>query len=703
MTEKKILTSLNLGATKRGPFNLESKILQRHLGCFGSSGSGKTVACKVLIEELAMIGIPVIAFDPQGDIASLAIPESEEFLKKKKIDLKKIKSYAENVEVVVWTPAIDKGLPICINPLQFNDMDEMTSHEKTRIFSVTSKNIISLIGYNLEKDEGKIAEAVLETIFLDANSNNIKLDNFSAVTKILKNLPKNIAKTINGIASNKFLQTLIKKLNLLNVGARKLVFQNGTPANINTLLGKDNSSSKTRISIIYLNTLHTASEKEFFIASIAQELYRWMLKNPLSKGQDGIQCSLFLDEIAPYIPPVRKPACKESLDLIFRQGRKYGVSCIVATQSPGDIDYKAIGQFSSFALGTLNTKQDIEKVKRRLESITPTEIDSIIKKLPALQPGEFLFISPDAFDSVQEINVRWLLSKHTVISEDKLPGLISDSLREQYESIPGESKKSLLKNTLKDNGGDKKSKSIDKQFFDINKSIGESKHEDGDKELEPVEDILPKKVNEQSNDESGDEKLEYSEETLPKKANEESIFYMKNKIFERQLLGLVKPFLLGSIFKKESLKGVTFNYLPLIKVSLTSFSKEGFFIKKTKKIKENLYLSYKNHEIFYLKNKIFQTSSIIDKDPHKIVDLDNIGKIEMINKNKLDYDFRQFEGKSINQKKISTMMERKYNVKVHESSLILFPVWECTLSLKKEQKTRKIVLDAILGNEVRFD
>ena len=55
------------------------------------------------------------------------------------------------------------------------------------------------------------------------------------------------------------------------------------------------------------------------------------------------------------------------------------------------------------------------------------------------------------------------------------------------------------------------------------------------------------------------------------------------------------------------------------------------------------------------------------------------------------------------QKKISTMMERKYNVKVHESSLILFPVWECTLSLKKEQKTRKIVLDAILGNEVRFD
>ena len=433
---------LDIGYTRGSSFKLSPNILQRHLACFGSSGSGKTVACKVLIEELAMLGIPIIAFDPQGDIASLAIPESENFLKDKNLKTKKIKDYIEKVEVVIWTPAIDKGLPICINPLQFNEIDGMTNQEKTRLFSVISKNIVSLIGYKLTNDEGKIASAVLETLFLDTNSTNIKLESFKTLTRLLNNLPDSIAETINGIASKKFIQTLIKKLNLLNVGSRKLVFQNGTPSNINTLLGKDNSNLKTRISVIYLNTLHTAAEKEFFIASIAQDLYRWMLKNPLSKGQEGIQCSLFLDEIAPYIPPVKKPACKESLDLIFRQGRKYGVSCIVATQSPGDIDYKAIGQFSSFALGTLNTKQDIEKVKRRLESITPTEIDSIIKKLPALQPGEFLFISPDAFDSVQEINVRWLLSKHTVISEDKLPGLISDSLREQYESIPGESKKS---------------------------------------------------------------------------------------------------------------------------------------------------------------------------------------------------------------------------------------------------------------------
>mgnify|MGYP003316078035 CR=1 FL=1 len=85
----------------------------------------------------------------------------------------------------------------------------------------------------------------------------------------------------------------------------------------------DSDNNKTRISVIYLNTLSTAEEKEFFVGSIAQLLYNWMLKNPPNNNLESLQCALFIDEIAPYIPPVKKPACKTSLELLFRQGRKY--------------------------------------------------------------------------------------------------------------------------------------------------------------------------------------------------------------------------------------------------------------------------------------------------------------------------------------------------------------------------------------------
>ena len=644
------IKNLELGKTKNGVFQLPSKTLQRHLGCFGSSGSGKTVASKVLIEELAMQGVPIIAFDPQGDIASLAIPEDYNVLEEKGINLKKHKKFTESVEVLIWTPGIDKGLPICINPMQFDDIDDLGSQDRTRLFSATAKNIISLIGYDLGSDDGKTAGAILETVFNYASSIKLPLDNFIDLSNLLSHPPEAVLDVVKSLASIKFLDSLTKKINLLNIGSRKLIFQNGMPANIDALIGKDHSSQKTRISVIYLNALHTDEEKEFFIASIAQSLYRWMLKNPLKEGQEGLQCALFLDEIAPYIPPVKKPACKESLELLFRQGRKYGVSCIIATQSPGDVDYKAIGQFSSFTLGTLNTKQDIANVKRRLESVAPKEVDFILKKLPALQPGEFLFISPDAFDSVQELSIRWLLTKHKVISEDQLKKIVSAEHRDAYKSKTSNNK-SLSK----------KEQSI-------------------------------KKDNKKEND---------SNNKIEKPNNQEMVLFMKNRIFEREIADKVKSFLAGAIFKSEELESSNFNYFPLIKVELTFFEKKGLFRKRTEEIKENLYLDYQNYDLFYLKDGFFQFSSVVDEDPHNIVDLDNIGKIESIEKDEVDYDFRELGRRSINKKKITSLMERKYDVKVHSAELILFPVWECNIKTKKSNQTRTLLLDGISGKEVR--
>ena len=63
-----------------------------------------------------------------------------------------------------------------------------------------------------------------------------------------------------------------------------------------------------------------------------------------------------------------------------------------------------------------------------------------------MQPGEFLFVSPDAFDSVQELSVRWLLTKHTVVSEDQLKGLVSDEYRRSYTEL-SDANESEQKNT----------------------------------------------------------------------------------------------------------------------------------------------------------------------------------------------------------------------------------------------------------------
>lgn len=638
------MKKIQLGSTQDGKLEFNLATFQRHFACFGSSGSGKTVASKVIMEELALNGVPIIAFDPQGDIASLALPEEADVVKKFGTNPETRDNFVENVEVVIWTPGSSKGLPICINPLQFDGVNDLSSEDRVRYLSATAKNIASLLGYDLSADDGKTAEAILNEIFKYSINENKVLDDFSDVVKLLLEMPEKVDTVVSIIATNKFIKKLIKKLNLLTLGAQKLIFQTGTPANIDTLLGLDQPNGKTRISIIYLNTLHTVEEKEFFIASIAQALYRWMLKNPLTSSQNGVQCALFIDEIAPYIPPVKKPVCKESLELLFRQGRKYGVSCLIATQSPGDIDYKAIGQFSSFILGTLNTKQDIDKIKKRLESIAPMEVDYIVKKMPALQPGQFLVVSPDEFNEVQELRVRWLVTKHLVLTEQQLAEQIPDELRKKYSFHEDEIQ--ILETST-----------LEKSKIEDNKPINTGKGE---------------------------------------------ILCVKNIVFERNLLKKIKPYLSGGFFKTQELTDTQFNYLPLIKVALIFHKKRGIFKKTVLEIPENLYLDFNTRAMLYVNKRQFKFRSVVDMDPHRISDVDDHCKIKPVLKDNLDYDFHVMDSNKLDKKVIQNMMERKYPVKVQSVELLLFPTWKCTVKGKKNKDTQTVLLDGVFGKEIKL-
>ena len=794
---------LVLGTGESGDIKMSLKTLQRHFGCFGSSGSGKTVMSKVLVEELARNGIPVIAFDPQGDIASLALLADTDALAKNGTDQAIRDDFAEKVEVVVWTPASSKGLPICINPLQFGNLEDSSSEDRTRYFSSIAINIASLVGYDLDSDDGKSAEAILSVLFEHEHSHGRILHNFSDVVKILQELPESIAETVSAVASKKFISGLVKKLSLLTLGSRRLIFQNGVPANIDVLLGRDGSTQavaeaaakvaaeaaaeakvaakvaaeaetkaaaakvaaeaeaevaakataeagvaakaaaeaevevaakataeaevaakvaaeakvaakvaaeaetkataeaaaeaevaaeaetkaaaeaeiaaeaaakKTRISVIYLNTLHSVEEKEFFIAGIAQLLYSWMLKHPLSDGQKGLQCAMFIDEVAPYIPPVKAPACKQSLELLFRQGRKYGVSCIIATQSPGDIDYKAIGQFSTFVLGTLNTKQDIEKVKRRLESVAPKEIDFISNKLPALKPGHFLAVSPDEFEKVLEMKTRWLLTEHRALAEESLSELQPVGLQKFYtQSI-----------TTSDRAPRSQLKAPEAKLPLVDDQTQSTKH------VTTIENQVELEAREIANQSRGSGNK--------KKAKQEQVLVVQEVVKERDLNKYIRPHLSGRIIKSERLDQSRFKYIPLVKVDLTFIEEKGFLWKSKNQIPENLYLNYKTRDLFYVHKQQFQFSQIVHSDPNKIEDIDDHCVMEESPRVEVDFRFGTLDKKKLNKSAIKKLMERKYQSVVNDVELVLFPVYECTIKDKKKNKRRKVFLDAIFGN-----
>ena len=138
--------------------------------------------------------------------------------------------------------------------------------------------------------------------------------------------------------------------------------------------------------------------------------------------------------------------------------------------------------------------------------------------------------------------------------------------------------------------------------------------------------------------------------------------------------------------------------------------KKGFIRKTTEEIKGiNLYLNRIKHTGKDNEYKILsfddgiRFDSIIDKDPNKIVDLDD--KCELIKKNRSDtrsdYEFRgRVEIKEI-EKELIKVMEKKYDINVEGLYWTLFPIWNCKVKDKKNKTSeRTIIIDGVFGKTV---
>ena len=431
--------SLQLGTRRDGggPAELPARALLRHVIALGSSGSGKTVFCKVIVEEAVRRGIPVIAIDPQGDLASLALgPPPDAELAAQGGDVGIAQELRDKADVVVFTPASRKGVALCADPVNA-EVRLLASDERAHAISRTASRIAALLGYDLDSDEGGGVLAVLDRCITELIESGQPADNLAAVIEHLTRLESaNQLERYARYLDPKRIRAAIRRAARLDVGARRMLFHDGMPIDIDVLLGRSGAGAtpagKTRVSVIYLNTLHAQEDKEFIVAAIADRLYSWMLGHP----SPTLQALFYIDEISPFIPPVRKPACKEDLELVFKQARKYGVGCLIATQNPGDVDYKALSQFGTWAIGRLATRQDLKKIEPALRAVAGANTDAVVGELPALKPGNLVVVSPDHYDTPCALATRRLVTAHETLDETIIERLARVRWHERFGARP---------------------------------------------------------------------------------------------------------------------------------------------------------------------------------------------------------------------------------------------------------------------------
>jgi hypothetical protein len=399
---------------------LSSAALVRHVMALGASGSGKTVFCKIVVEEAVRRGIPAICVDPQGDLCSFAGGvAASEALEEHGVDPKLAEELEDRADVAIFTPGSARGIPLCADPID-PAISDLGAEARTIAISRAASITASLLGVDLDSDEGAGLTAVIDRAIHEIVETGARASLAALTEHLTKRSDADDLASYARYCEPKKIKLACQRLARLDVGARRSIFHGGVPIDIDILLGRDArrpiARDKTRIAVIYLNTLHEQEDKDFFLAALAERLYTWMLAHPSEEPQ----LLFYVDEVAPFVPPVRKPACKEALALLFKQARKYGVSCLMATQNPGDVDYRAMSQFGTWALGRLPTRQDLKKVEPTVKSLAPDASDAIIASLPSLKPGELVLISPDRFEAPVPLRTRWLLHRHETWNEDRI-------------------------------------------------------------------------------------------------------------------------------------------------------------------------------------------------------------------------------------------------------------------------------------------
>ena len=438
-----------------GAIDIAPQVLARHGAMLGSTGSGKTVMAKALIEEAALAGIPSLIIDPQGDLARLALGIDLGELEEKNGLVNRAKKLLETCEVRIWTPLRSKGLPLCIDPFRAPPAD-LDAEEAITAWDMVAAGFANLAGYDVEKTQGKTVKPFLYEILVEGTRCGLDVGDFQALARVVREPHQEFIRhlypdcftedeedrmdppTWNEVMLEHRLtdfeerlpkttrNDLARRLAAFSSGVNQLLFSNGVPIDIDAFV-EPAVPGKIPLNIVYLNTIQDENQKQYFVQELSRELYDWMLTQQPADGE--LKLLFFMDEVAPYLPPhPRNPPAKDLIKLIFKQARKYGVACVLATQNVSDVDYKILAQANTTFIGRFTQPQDVEKVRHLLKESGGDQ--DLVAQLPTLGPGQFQMVAPDVDPNPVPIQCRWLYTDHGApLNEDQVEDIITPEIR----------------------------------------------------------------------------------------------------------------------------------------------------------------------------------------------------------------------------------------------------------------------------------
>lgn len=379
------------------------KLISRHCAIVGSTGSGKSNSVSVLMESIAQRAFPsarILIIDPHGEyndallkysrvleinpespenklsIPFWALPFNElikifsanlsdnnrEYIRERVVDAK-IKSAEDNgLGVSKESITADSPIPFSIKKLWFelDDFERLTfEKDRTTVCDKISEGNIENLESNVYPPAGLGSSAPFLNMkakgilsFLDSMRNKLSDSSYAFLFTPDKLTPDENGK-IEEDLDKLFFNWLGNDLPIT------ILDLSGIPSEIMA------SISGTLLKIIYDGLF-------------------WGVKTKV--GGKNQPLLIVLEEAHSYLKAGENSISSRTVQMIAKEGRKYGVGLLLVTQRPSELDETVLSQCGSLIALRMNNSKD----RAHIRSAVQDELQSMVDLLPSLRTGEAL-------------------------------------------------------------------------------------------------------------------------------------------------------------------------------------------------------------------------------------------------------------------------------------------------------------------------
>ncbi len=372
---------------------LTPKELTQHAAFLGASGSGKTTVALAIIEQLLLRGIPAILVDRKGDLccyadddawsAPLDNPEQEARRERLRASL----------DVALFTPGASGGRPLLISIVP-EGMKEAQDTEREQVAKYAAAAICGMMGYRgkgQDLSRQAILQQAINLLSTELPSDQITLER---IVTIIDDEDPGLVNLIGRLDTRLF-KRLVNDLETLRINKADLLQGQGERLDVEALLGvgRFERQGKTRLSIISTRFLADPRDAEFWVAQLLIAVGRWIGKAPKS----DLQAVVMFDEADLYLPAIRNPATKEPMENLLKRARSAGLGLFLATQSPGDFDYKCRDTIRTWFLGRVKEDTALKKMRPMLSECPA----GVSERLPGQGVGQFHLVREKSAERIK--------------------------------------------------------------------------------------------------------------------------------------------------------------------------------------------------------------------------------------------------------------------------------------------------------------